>query len=62
VATFDVGGVIVGKYEVTRVLGQGGMGVVVEARHLVLGELVAIKSMHAHVGGKGSGGSEGGRR
>jgi serine/threonine-protein kinase len=37
------GDVIAGKYRVERVLGQGGMGVVVAARHLHLGERVAIK-------------------
>ena len=38
-----VGDVLLGKYRVERVLGQGGMGVVVAARHLELGELFAIK-------------------
>ena len=37
------GDVIAGKYEVERVLGVGGMGVVVAARHLQLDERVAIK-------------------
>jgi serine/threonine-protein kinase len=37
------GEVLAGKYRVERVLGQGGMGVVVAARHLELGELYAIK-------------------
>jgi len=40
---FAIGAVIAGKYEITRVLGQGGMGVVVAARHRELGELVALK-------------------
>jgi eukaryotic-like serine/threonine-protein kinase len=34
---------IAGKYEVERVLGAGGMGIVVAARHLQLGQRVAIK-------------------
>jgi serine/threonine protein kinase len=37
------GTVLVGKYRVDRVLGQGGMGVVVAAHHLQLDERVAIK-------------------
>ena len=40
---FQIGTVIAAKYEITRVLGQGGMGVVVAARHRDLGELVALK-------------------
>lgn len=37
------GDVLAGKYEVERVLGVGGMGVVVAARHLQLRERVALK-------------------
>lgn len=37
------GDVLLGKYRVERVLGQGGMGVVVAARHVELGQLYAIK-------------------
>lgn len=33
------------KYRVERVLGQGAMGVVVAARHLELGQLVALKQL-----------------
>jgi serine/threonine-protein kinase len=40
------GEVLVGKYRVERVLGQGGMGVVVAARHLQLEETVALKFLH----------------
>ncbi len=37
------GTVLAGKYQVERTLGQGGMGVVVAARHLHLGTRVALK-------------------
>jgi serine/threonine-protein kinase len=39
----QVGDVIADKYRVESVLGVGGMGVVLEARHLQLGQIVAIK-------------------
>jgi len=38
-----VGDVIAGKYRVDRVLGEGGMGVVVAATHEQLGQRVALK-------------------
>jgi len=37
------GDVLAGKYRVERVLGKGGMGIVVEAHHLQLDERVALK-------------------
>jgi serine/threonine protein kinase len=37
------GTMLAGKYRVERILGQGGMGVVVQAHHLSLDEKVAIK-------------------
>lgn len=46
-AAAKVGDILAGKYRVERVLGQGGMGVVVAARHLHLGERVAIKFLHS---------------
>jgi eukaryotic-like serine/threonine-protein kinase len=38
-----VGDVVDGKYRVERVVGSGGMGVVVAAEHLKLGRIVALK-------------------
>jgi len=43
------GSILAGKYRVERVLGQGGMGVVVEARHLALEERVALKFLLPNV-------------
>jgi serine/threonine-protein kinase len=40
------GDVVAGKYVVERVIGSGGMGVVVAARHVHLGERVALKFLH----------------
>jgi serine/threonine-protein kinase len=40
---FEPGTLLAGKYRVDRVLGQGGMGVVVAATHLYLGQRVALK-------------------
>ncbi|MCA9643059.1 MAG: serine/threonine protein kinase [Myxococcales bacterium] len=41
------GEILAGKYRIERVLGRGGMGVVVQAHHTVLGERVAIKFLLA---------------
>ena len=40
---FAVGDVIADKYEVVGLLGSGGMGYVISARHTELGEMVALK-------------------
>src|SRR4051812_16217937 len=42
-APVQPGEVLAGKYQVERVLGEGGMGVVVAARHLQLDQIVALK-------------------
>src|SRR3954449_73301 len=44
--------VISGKYRVERVLGQGGMGFIVEATHLQLEERVAIKLLREDFAGE----------
>jgi eukaryotic-like serine/threonine-protein kinase len=43
------GEVIAGKFQIERVLGEGGMGYVVAARHLQLGQMVALKFMRDDV-------------
>jgi eukaryotic-like serine/threonine-protein kinase len=43
------GQMLAGKYRVERILGTGGMGVVVAARHVELNVLVAIKFLLPHV-------------
>ena len=40
-----IGYVLADKYQILRVIGKGGMGIVYEAQHLVLGKHVAIKLM-----------------
>lgn len=40
---FAIGDVIAGKYEVLKQIGSGGMGYVVSAMHVELGEVVALK-------------------
>ncbi len=44
-APFGTGQVVEGKYELLDQLGRGGMGIVFRARHLLLGDEVAIKFM-----------------
>jgi eukaryotic-like serine/threonine-protein kinase len=43
--TPKAGDVLAGKYRVERILGVGGMGIVVAAEHLELGQQMAIKMM-----------------
>ena len=42
-------GAKLGPYEVLRFIGQGGTASVFEARHALLGKLVAIKVLHEHL-------------
>ena len=41
-----IGDVVDGKYRVERILGSGGMGFVVAAKHIQLDEYVALKFLH----------------
>lgn len=41
----EIGQILLGKYRVESILGQGGMGIVVAARHVDLGKRVAIKKL-----------------
>ena len=42
-----VGEVVGGKYRLVRLLGEGGMGAVYEARHDLIGRRFAVKFLHA---------------
>src|SRR5262245_43583132 len=44
-AQFCEGDILLGKYRVEQVIGQGGMGVVLSVRHCELDELFAMKLM-----------------
>jgi eukaryotic-like serine/threonine-protein kinase len=52
-AFLGLGSTLAGKYRIERVLGVGGMGAVVSAVHLSLGERVAIKFLLPNALGKG---------
>src|SRR3954464_4337091 len=48
----QIGTVLAGRYRVDRVLGQGGMGLIVQAMHLQLHQPVAMKFLLPQVLGK----------
>jgi serine/threonine protein kinase len=48
IALVKPGDVLAGKYRVERIIGLGGMGVVVAAKHLALAQDVALKFMLPH--------------
>ena len=43
------GAILQGKYQVEQILGSGGLGIVVSARHLQLGQRVALKFLRGSV-------------
>jgi len=51
---FAVGTVLAGKYRVDRVIGRGGMGVVISATHLNLQQPIALKLLHPEIVNNGS--------
>jgi serine/threonine-protein kinase len=46
----QIGDVIDGKYALVRLIGHGGMGSVYEARHVRIGQRVALKFLHSRLG------------
>jgi len=42
----EIGSILDGKYEIQRLVGEGGMGSVYEAKHLLIGRRLAIKFLH----------------
>jgi eukaryotic-like serine/threonine-protein kinase len=55
VSKFAAGSTIAGKYELVRLLGQGGMGSVWVAKNLTIGSEVALKLVRSDVNQEGTG-------
>src|SRR4051812_41095090 len=47
-----IGEIVANKYRIDRLIGTGGMGIVVAAFHLELEQLVAIKFLNAEAGAR----------
>jgi serine/threonine-protein kinase len=47
--TIEDGQVLDGKYRISRLIGQGGMGAVYAGEHLRIGRRVAVKVLHANI-------------
>src|SRR6185503_9145429 len=54
-AQIGPGTILAGKYRVDKVIGEGGMGIVVAARHTQLDQRVAVKFMRTEALGQGDG-------
>ena len=44
--TLENGTILDNRYRIERMIGAGGMGHVYEARHLLIGRNVAVKTLH----------------
>ncbi len=44
-----LGEVIAQRYRILRMIGHGGMGVVYKVEHIVMGKIMAMKLLHAHI-------------
>jgi serine/threonine protein kinase len=49
-----IGVTVQGRYRILRRIGEGGMGAVYEAEHLLIKKRVAIKTLHAHLSARES--------